>query len=483
MVEQTTGGMGSNGDAGDGDSMIGRLLGGKYEIMALLGAGGFGAVYKAEQAPVGRIVAIKVIRANARDDSELRARFLREARSVARLKSPHIVTLYDYGDESDGLLYMVFEYVDGTPLDDLIKKRGPIEVQRALTLTIQVLEALSEAHEYGIVHRDLKPANIMISKGAWGVDVARVLDFGIAKVVGGTEDEHTVETRQGLIMGTPHYMAPEQVHAASVDGRTDLYAIGVLLYAMLKGHPPFMGSSAYEILESHVLKPAAEPLAELDAPAGLKAVIERAMAKKPAERFQSARAMAEALNAFLDTGVSQFLSPPSRSLRESEVLPKPAMPNAIGPDTVVDDPVSAPPTSARQMRGRWMLLTAVLLAGALVGAYLGLTPDTPPVPPTPPTDRPVTVRIGQTLDQGVPVDAALAIVDAAPARVDAKAPVERVVAPQCRVNADCSGKQVCRAGKCTRARPPARRCRAEKDCPPSHFCEKGKCRKIKTFEF
>ncbi len=490
MVERSTRGMvggggGGDDEGGDGDSMLGRLLGGKYEVIALLGAGGFGAVYKAEQAPVGRIVAVKVIRANARDDSELRARFLREARSVARLKSPHIVTLYDYGDEPDGLLYMVFEFVEGTPLDNTISTRGTLDVQRALTLTIQILEALSEAHEYGIVHRDLKPANIMVSKGAWGVDVARVLDFGIAKVVGaGIDEEQTVETRQGLILGTPHYMAPEQAHATTVDGRTDLYAIGILLFAMLKGHPPFTGSSAYAILEAHVLKPASEPLADLEAPAGLKAVIERALAKKPAERYQSAREMAEALNAFLDTGVSQFLSVPSGPIRVSEVLPKPAMPNTLVEESSEIFPQDASPVEVSRAKTKWILLAGVLAVGIAAAAYIGLGPSASPPPPPRLDGTITTVRIGQTLDRGVEPDVAQPIVDAAPPVVDAAPQVKPVVAPpQCRASADCPGRQVCRGGKCLRIRPATRQCRSEKDCPKAHFCEKGKCKKVKIIEF
>ena len=482
---------GDNTGGGDGvDGMLGRVLAGKYEIIALVGQGGFGAVYRAEQAPVGRIVAVKVIKANARDDDELRARFLREARSVARLKSPHIVTLFDYGDEPDGLLYMVFEFVEGTALDKTIEAKGTLDVQTALTLIIQILEALSEAHEYGIVHRDLKPANIIVSKGAWGVDVARVLDFGIAKVVGaGPDEEQTVETRQGLILGTPHYMAPEQAHAVEIDGRTDLYAIGILLFTMLKGHPPFLGQSAYSILEAHVTKPASEPLAELDAPEELKAVIARALEKHPDNRYQTAIEMAHALDAFVDAAKSQILPAPSLQPTESEVLPKPPMPLLPtldgGPlshtDPEVDD---APPTS----KTRLVILAAVLIFGAAIAAYLGLKPD----PPPPKADAAVRhihkIHIGLAPDQGMVEDAAPAEVDAANGVMDAQVEKEDAtrrppIKRQCRQNSDCAGRLVCRSGKCVRPRPTRRQCKARQDCPKGQYCEAGKCKKLKVSEF
>ncbi|MEZ4435877.1 MAG: serine/threonine-protein kinase [bacterium] len=422
-----------------GDDIVDRLIGGKYRIISLIGEGGFGAVYRAEQQPVGRIVALKVIRGNAKDDAELRARFLREARSVARMQSPHIVTLYDYGEEPDGLLYGVFEFVDGRSLDRVITEDGALPVSQAVTWTIEVLEALSVAHDHGIVHRDLKPANIMIAKGSWGNQQARVLDFGIAKVVDheGDEFNQTVATRQGLILGTPHYMAPEQAHATDIDGRTDLYAVGILMYAMLSGRPPFDGKSAYSILEAHVTKPVQDVLVLLPSavPEGLRQIIGKAMAKLPDQRWSSAREMAEALAPFVgELGETQALSAASDRLKRPTLssVRMPALPSVQQqqPKPPVTSALQRPPAPGGSKLGIVIAIVVALLAGGGALAWYLSTRDAPVIAggedEADAEVEPVKIRLGTgnvtprdaavappARDAAVPVDAAARIPDAA----------------------------------------------------------------------
>ncbi|MCA9525084.1 MAG: serine/threonine protein kinase, partial [Myxococcales bacterium] len=211
--------------------LLGHVLGGKYHLIDVLGRGGFGAVYRALQAPVGRTVAVKVIGGRHADDQEdLRARFMREARAIASLRHHATVALHDFGEDGD-TLYMVLEVVEGETLRDVLKREGRLPVHRAVHIARQVLEALQEAHAQGLVHRDLKPSNVMLSLTPFGDDKVKVLDFGIAKIVE-AERSDGVETSKGMVYGSPAYMAPEQAQARA-EPRSDLYAVGVMLYEML----------------------------------------------------------------------------------------------------------------------------------------------------------------------------------------------------------------------------------------------------------
>ncbi len=324
--------------------MIGRLIGEKYRVIDFIGGGGFGAVYRAEQEPVGRIVALKVIKHRSQDEEELRARFLREARSAARLKSPHIVTLFDYGEEPDGTLFMVFEFVEGRTLKDVLLAEKRIPLERASQYAVQILEGLSVAHRAGIVHRDLKPANIMIAAGAWGYEEARVLDFGVAKMLeADADDPLQASTRRGLVLGTPHYMSPEQARTLSIDARADLYAIGTLLFVMVAGRPPFTAQTTFGILQAHVQQPPEEVLDGLEAPAEFKAVLLKALQKKPEQRYADAREMAEALAPFARLHSSDSGTDISAEIETPALMS--LTPNAVftdGPDDSID---LAPPSS------------------------------------------------------------------------------------------------------------------------------------------
>ncbi|MBU0552993.1 serine/threonine protein kinase [Myxococcota bacterium] len=291
------------------DTLLGRpLMGGKYLLVDRLGRGGFGSVYRAIQHPVGREVAVKVIKERDTDEG-LRARFFREARIIGQLNHDATVSLYDYGEE-DGVLFMVLELIRGDALKDVLEREGGrLSPARAVNILRQTLEALAEAHHIGLIHRDLKPGNIMISQSPFGGEKVKVLDFGIAKVLDNTAAEDAEnQTREGLVVGTPRYMAPEQARGVP-EARSDLYSAGVLLFQMLLGFRPFDGASTYDILKAHNEAPV--PPIPPEIPHGLAQVIHTALQKRPEHRYHSAAEMATALiMAQPQTGGDRVMGPP-----------------------------------------------------------------------------------------------------------------------------------------------------------------------------
>ncbi len=284
------------------DTNLGAVIGGKYGLIDVLGLGGFGCVYEAIQEPVGRHVALKLVHKRHLADDQLRQRFFREARVVAQLTDPSVVTLYDYGEEADRGLYMVFELVRGRTLHQVIKS-GPQEAFWTAHIVLQVLAALEEAHAQGMVHRDIKPGNVMVVEDAQGRQRARLLDFGIAKVIARGDADSSLETREGLVLGTPRYMSPEQARGrGDVDARSDLYSLAVLAYAVLSGTNPFERSSLIETIMAHVQMPPPPLDADLGVPAAFEAVLMKALQKDPADRFQDAPEMAEAIHRAFDAG-------------------------------------------------------------------------------------------------------------------------------------------------------------------------------------
>lgn len=356
------------------DTFIGQLVSGKYAIVGKLGEGGFGSVYRAIQYPVGRTVAVKVIASGEANDEELRGRFFREARVVSKLSNRAIVTLHDYGEDEDGTLFMVFEYIAGRLLADLIAE-GPMNPARAVYLVQQVLGALAEAHEAGLIHRDLKPGNVMVTETALGTEDVKVLDFGIAKLQN-PDSMDDVRTREGVVLGTPRYMSPEQSQDLKLDGRSDLYAMGVILYEMLVGRPPFEGNIPFDILLAHIQNPVPPIPPALMVPPALEAAVMKALAKKPADRFASAEEMSRTLLEAVGggPGVSSGARPAVADPRKS----------------TADRPVMAPeeirlPVNVDAGSGNRTLifvLVGVLLAGGGFAAwwFLGRTPGPPKGP-------------------------------------------------------------------------------------------------------
>ncbi len=235
----------------DEDKYIGTVFEGRYKVIDLLGEGGMGAVYLADQLAVGRKVALKIMKSELANRLTEVARFQQEARAIASLSHVNIISLIDFGQAEDGSLFLVMEFLEGEPLDEVIGEQAPIEPARIVHIAQQVLDALGQAHGQGIVHRDLKPENLFLTKMGRTSDFVKVLDFGIAKVTGDASAGMTL-TGTGMAIGSPRYMAPEQCMGQSVTPQADLYALGCIMYEMLTGRPVFLKESATEYLFAHV---------------------------------------------------------------------------------------------------------------------------------------------------------------------------------------------------------------------------------------
>jgi serine/threonine-protein kinase len=275
----------------------GALLAGKYRIESEIGSGGSGVVLRATHVGLGQTVAVKMLNESWRGRPEVVARFVREARAAARLRSPHVVRVQDVGFAEDGAPFLVMEYLSGADLAATLSERGPLPIDEVVDCVLQACEALAEAHAAGIVHRDLKPANLFVEKHPDGSRSVKLLDFGISKFAEATTAVDAAVTREGEHMGSPQYMSPEQIVSASrVDARTDVWSMGVVLYELLSGKPPFMGRTVMQLAVA-IREDAPVALRELrpEAPAALEAVVARCLSKDPAGRPADAAELAEAL--------------------------------------------------------------------------------------------------------------------------------------------------------------------------------------------
>lgn len=292
------------------DPLVGMTLDGRFRIVDVIGRGAMGKVYRAVQLPLNRAVALKVLdsRYGAGREESFKQRFLVEAALTAKLSHPNTVRVLDYGSTKDGLFYLAMEYLDGESLDKLLA-RGPLPWRRVLNIGQQVARALREAHELGVVHRDLKPGNVILLDLDDDTDHVKVLDFGLVKsFVEGHELEGRAITQQGMLMGSPPYMAPEQGEKNRADPRSDIYSLGTVLYEALTGQPPFRGGAPLEIILKHVhekVPPLVTPKGLEPIPDTLEAVVLKCLAKSPMDRFQS---MEEVLSAMQDV-VPAILTP------------------------------------------------------------------------------------------------------------------------------------------------------------------------------
>ncbi|HEX6702066.1 MAG TPA: protein kinase [Gaiellaceae bacterium] len=293
--------------------MIGEVIGGRYELDELVGSGGMSSVYRARDTLLERDVALKILHEHYTADDEYVERFRREARAVAQLSHPNIVTVIDRGEE-EGRQFIVFEYVDGKTLKECLEKDGPMAVRRALELAIQVARGLAFAHDNGLVHRDVKPQNVILN----GDGQAKVTDFGIARSL-----EVQGVTRSGTVLGTSSYIAPEQASGGDVEPATDVYSLGVVLFELLTGHVPFTGESFVSVAMQHVTEPPPSVLdLRPDVPVRLANAVDRALAKDPADRYASMHDFASELEACLaalgtEPGEDATLIQPPVVLRES----------------------------------------------------------------------------------------------------------------------------------------------------------------------
>ncbi|HVP69424.1 MAG TPA: serine/threonine-protein kinase [Anaeromyxobacteraceae bacterium] len=275
---------------------VGRVIADRYRLIALLGEGGMGSVFKAEHVRMGKALAVKLLRgAFARDPAAV-ARFRSEAQIVSRLSHPHTIAVFDFGEieGDDGGFYLAMEYVPGKDLSAVMREQRRLPEARALHIADQLLGSLGEAHEAGIVHRDIKPANVMLMPTRTEGDFVKVLDFGIAKLRDAGGDRG--DTSAGAIIGTPNYLSPEQARGEELDARADLYSVGAVLYELVSGRPPFMAPNPMAVVSAHLTQ-APTPIGEM-APgvsAGFAAVVHKALSKKPEDRFQTADDMRVAL--------------------------------------------------------------------------------------------------------------------------------------------------------------------------------------------
>jgi serine/threonine-protein kinase len=279
------------------EQRVGTVIDGRYRLDAMIGRGGMGVVYKAEHVGIRRVCALKLLHASLAQVPELRSRFEREARAIGVISHPNCVDITDFGELADGSLYLVMEYLEGRSLGDLLDAEKALEPRRALRILRHVLRGLGHAHEVGIIHRDIKPENVFLVTQGADADFAKILDFGIAKLLAQQVDDGVKLTQAGVAFGTPVYMSPEQALGNPADGRADLYAASVLTYEMICGRPPFYSDDKLEVLSMHTARPV-PPMAELrrrvlgDAappvPTGIERVVMKGLAKRPTERWSTA---------------------------------------------------------------------------------------------------------------------------------------------------------------------------------------------------
>jgi eukaryotic-like serine/threonine-protein kinase len=340
-------------------SADGRTYGGRYAVLERVGTGGMAEVYRARDELLGREVAVKVLSERLSSDRSFVERFRREAQAAANLNHPNIVSLFDYGSD-DGTYFIVMEFIDGSSLSDIVRREGALMPERAAEIASDVAQALHRAHAQGLVHRDIKSANIMITR----TGQTKVTDFGIARALG--RDGEQTMTQTGMVIGTASYLSPEQAQGNPVDGRSDVYSLGVVLYEMLTGRTPFSGDTALSIAYKHVREDPRPP-SELnrDVSPQLDAVTLKALAKNPDNRYSTAAEMSEDLQRFMH---GQKVQATPLMADQTAVMGRGTGTQVLAPTEIAA--AEKPPPR----RAGWYVLIALLALG-LVGLLVWLLAD------------------------------------------------------------------------------------------------------------
>ncbi len=386
---------------------------GNYRVTKLLGEGGMGAVYLGEHPVIGRKVAIKVLHTALAADKDIVARFFNEARAIHLIAHPNIVEILDFGQTPDGQPYFIMEYLTGEALSEIVA-RGPISPPEVAALADQMCRALGAAHAKGIVHRDLKPHNVQIIEKD-GQPFVKILDFGVAKILAAPDGSQSVKTRTGSLMGTPLYMSPEQCKGAGLlDHRTDIYSLGVMIFEMLAGRPPFMAEGIGELFAKHMLEEAPS-LLELapQTPPAMAAAIMKSLNKELDDRFPSMEDFRKALLGEVQiTGGpakpaakrSGAIGAATRSLAPSQTISPQAQSTTLSSaSSEIDDELAPPKRKTGLIIGVVGGLAAAAVVAVLVLSKSGssdapksptaaMPAPTPVAPPTPPAKTTVTVR-------------------------------------------------------------------------------------------
>jgi len=355
------------------------IFDGRYRLEHLVGKGGMAAVFAGSHLRLNRRVAIKILRPQLAASPQDRKRFLGEARSVNRIRNPHVIEIVDVGE--DPTPFFVMEFLDGIDLARVLTRRKVFDWPEVKALALQIVSALQAAHEVGVIHRDVKPGNVFLIRGSDGSDFVKVLDFGIAKVAT-APGESVVQTRADVVLGTATYMSPEQAMGLAIDARSDVYALGILLYRMLAGQVPFYGKVGYEVIDQQV-RLAPRPPRELVAtiPRPVEDLVLRALAKDPNFRFQSMRELGAAIDRVpipdvRSTRVGRFPSTQELELVSTKrAIPLPGS-SANMNRSFVADALPRPSRPARiaqprRKRNRWGAMMLIVLFAASAGLWLG----------------------------------------------------------------------------------------------------------------